>query len=288
MAFILAQLIEPLIKFLMKRLKMRRKVSAIIIFVISLSIIIGIIVGGIINLVSEAANLLGNINFYFNKIYQNAQVVLSRLNFNQIKISNELNGILQNATEGLINTASIWVKNVLSNFLNAVGSLPQIGLCIAITLLALYFMCTDKIYMLDQIEHHLPEKWVKHLTKHIKSLTKTLGCYLKAELTLVLISFVISLVGLYIFKIVGMKVTYPLIAAIGIAVVDALPIFGSGTVMVPWAIISACNGDITLGISILVLWIVMSVVRQVIEPKIVSNHIGIHPIFTLIAMYTRF
>ena len=267
---------------------MRRKVSAIIIFVISLSIIIGIIVGGIINLVSEAANLLGNINFYFNKIYQNAQVVLSRLNFNQIKISNELNGILQNATEGLINTASIWVKNVLSNFLNAVGSLPQIGLCIAITLLALYFMCTDKIYMLDQIEHHLPEKWVKHLTKHIKSLTKTLGCYLKAELTLVLISFVISLVGLYIFKIVGMKVTYPLIAAIGIAVVDALPIFGSGTVMVPWAIISACNGDITLGISILVLWIVMSVVRQVIEPKIVSNHIGIHPIFTLIAMYTRF
>lgn len=61
-----------------------------------------------------------------------------------------------------------------------------------------------------------------------------------------------------------------------------------GTVMVPWAIISGCNGNITLGISLIILWIIMSVVRQFIEPKIVSSHIGIHPIFTLIAMYTGF
>ena len=70
--------------------------------------------------------------------------------------------------------------------------------------------------------------------------------------------------------------------------IDALPIFGSGSVMVPWAIITACNGDIRLAISIFVLWIIMSVVRQFIEPRIVGNHIGIHPIFTLIAMYTGF
>lgn len=149
-------------------------------------------------------------------------------------------------------------------------------------------MCTDKIYMLDQIEHHLPEKWVKKLTSHIKALIKSLGCYLKAQAKLVLISFIISLVGLTTFSVVGLNVNYPLLAAIGIAIVDALPIFGSGTVMVPWAIILAFNGDVTLGISILVLWIIMSIVRQIIEPKIVSGQIGIHPIFTLIAMYTGF
>ena len=149
-------------------------------------------------------------------------------------------------------------------------------------------MCTDKIYMLDQIEHHLPEEWVKKLTKHIKALTKKIGCYLKAQFILIMVSFIISLIGLYIFSAIGMKVSYPLLTAIGIAVVDALPIFGSGTVMVPWAVISACTGDITLGISILVLWIIMSIVRQIIEPKIVSRQIGIHPIFTLIAMYTGF
>jgi sporulation integral membrane protein YtvI len=142
--------------------------------------------------------------------------------------------------------------------------------------------------MLDQIEHHLPELWVKKLTKHLKALIKTLGCYLKAQGILILISFIISLIGLFIYSIIGLNVPYPLITAVGIAIVDALPIFGSGTIMVPWAIFSSFNGDITLGICILVLWIIMSIVRQVIEPKIVSGQIGIHPIFTLIAMYTGF
>ena len=58
--------------------------------------------------------------------------------------------------------------------------------------------------------------------------------------------------------------------------------------MVPWAIISACKGDLTLGIAILVLWLIMSVIRQIIEPKIVSGQLGVHPIFTLVAMYTGF
>ena len=58
--------------------------------------------------------------------------------------------------------------------------------------------------------------------------------------------------------------------------------------MVPWAIICAINGDINLGIAIIVLLIIMSVVRQLLEPKLVSKNIGVHPIFTLVAMYTGF
>ena len=76
--------------------------------------------------------------------------------------------------------------------------------------------------------------------------------------------------------------------ALFIGFVDALPILGSGTVMIPWAIISGINGDINLGIAIIVLLIIMSVARQVLEPKLVSKNIGVHPIFTLIAMYTGF
>ena len=85
-----------------------------------------------------------------------------------------------------------------------------------------------------------------------------------------------------------MNVKYPLLIALAIGFVDALPILGSGSVMVPWAIISALNGDLRLGVSILILWIIMSLVRQFLEPKIVSGNIGIHPIFTVAAMYTGF
>ena len=86
----------------------------------------------------------------------------------------------------------------------------------------------------------------------------------------------------------GFNVKYPLLIALITAFVDALPILGSGTVLVPWAIISALDGDINLGVALVVLWIIMCVVRQFIEPKVVSNKLGIHPIFTLIAMYTGF
>ena len=63
---------------------------------------------------------------------------------------------------------------------------------------------------------------------------------------------------------------------------------GSGTVMIPWAIISGLNGDIKLGIAIIIIYATILIVRQFVEPRIVSNKIGIHPIFTLIAMYTGF
>lgn len=86
----------------------------------------------------------------------------------------------------------------------------------------------------------------------------------------------------------GFNIQYPFLAAIGIGFVDALPILGSGTVMIPWAFIEAINGDIKLAIGILIIFAIISVVRQFLEPKIVSKQIGIHPIFTLIAMYTGF
>ena len=69
----------------------------------------------------------------------------------------------------------------------------------------------------------------------------------------------------------GLNVGFPLITALGITFVDALPILGSGTVMVPWGILSGLNGDLNLGLAIIVLWIIMSITRQFIEPRIVSR-----------------
>jgi len=86
----------------------------------------------------------------------------------------------------------------------------------------------------------------------------------------------------------GLNVGYPLLIALGIAFSDALPILGSGTVMIPWAIISSIQGDLKLAIALIVLYVIISIVRQILEPKMVSKHIGIHPIFTLVAMYTGY
>ena len=287
-AFIIYLLIEPLIKFFMKKMKLNRKLSSIIIFLIIFSIIIGGVVWGIVSLVSEATNLLEMLNLYINKAYTQIQENISKINIEKLSISKDILELFKNSSQEILVKISNWMTNFLTKFINVITSIPTISIYIAITIMSLYFMCTDKIYMLDFLEHHMPQKWVQKIGKHIREITSSLGGYLKAEAILIIISFIISLIGLYVFKIFGMNIKYPLLIALGIGFVDALPILGSGAVMVPWAVISALNGDIKLGISIVVLWIIMSIVRQFLEPKIVSGKIGIHPIFTLIAMYTGF
>ena len=287
-AFIISLMIEPAIKFIMKKTKLTRRTSSIIIFAIVSIVILGTLTWLIITLFSESSSLLQGLNDYFDKAYIQFQDLISTLNFDKIHLSNEILSVIENSTEDLLTTVSNWLRHALTGLLDIVTSLPSIAICIGITVIALYFICVDKIYILDQIEYHLPKVWVKKLRVHLTDLIETLGGYLKAEATLILVSFVISLVGLYILEFSGFNIQYPLLMALAIGFVDALPILGSGTVMIPWAIICAINGDLNLGIAIIVLLIVMSVVRQILEPKLVSKNIGVHPIFTLIAMYTGF
>lgn len=287
-AFIISLIIEPIIRFIMKKMKLTRKTSSIIIFMVVSIIIFGSITWGIIVLFSEASNLLQGLNGYVEKAYTLFQKVTKQSDLNKIHLSNEIISIWQNSTEGLLNTVSNGIRKGLTGFLNVVTSMPTIVIYFVITIMALYLICVDKVYILDQIEHHFPKKWVFKLSTHIRALTKTLGGYLKAEAILILVSFIISLVGLYILKFAGFDIEFPLLMALFIGFVDALPILGSGTVMVPWAIICALNGDLRLGIVIMVLFALMSIIRQFLEPKLVSKQIGTHPIFTLIAMYTGF
>lgn len=287
-AFIISLIIEPAIKFIMKKTKLTRRGSSIIIFILVSSIILGSLTWILITLFSESSSLLQGLNDYFDKAYIQFQTFMDSFHFDKIHLSNEILNVIQNSTGDLLETASNWLRNALTALINLVTSLPSIAICIGITVVALYFICVDKIYILDQIEHHLPKVWVRKIGRHLQDLIQTLGGYLKAQATLILVSFIISLIGLYILQFTGFNVQYPLLMALFIGFVDALPILGSGTVMIPWAIICAINGDINLGIAIVVLLIVMSIARQVLEPKLVSKNIGVHPIFTLIAMYTGF
>lgn len=287
-AFILSLLLEPIIRFLMKKLKFKRKFASILVFAISLSIIIGFITWGVATLITEAVNIINGLNDYTLKISSFFQDIFSKINPEKLNLSQDVVNFINSSLSSFLSQAGEYVKNALTSLLNFITSIPTVMIYIVITFLSLYFICTDKIYMLDQLEHHFPEIWVKKIIKKIRAIIKSLGQYLKAQAILVLVSFTISLIGLYIFKFAGLNVPFPLTIAIAIGFVDALPIFGSGTVMAPWAIITAFNGDITLGVSILVLWIIMSITRQILEPRVVSGQIGIHPIFTLISMYTGF
>ena len=191
-AFILSLLLEPLIKMLMKKTKLKRKTSSIIVFILALSIIIGFLTWGIATLISEISNILGNINQFFDKGYAFIQQFIKRINFEKIQISEQVKNTIQSSATEFLGTVTEWAKDALTKAMNFITSIPTIGIYVVITFLALYFICVDKVYMLDQLEHHLPKTWVKKIGLHIRELIKTLGKYLKAQAILILISFVIS------------------------------------------------------------------------------------------------
>ena len=222
--FIISLLIEPLIKFVSKRTKLTRKTSAIIVLLCIFTILISLIVGGAISLVTEASNLLQSLNIYIEKIYNQIQKYISSIEFDKIEIPEQVIGIIQTSTNNFLDFITKWVSNFLTSILQGLTSLPIIGIYIVITILSTYFICADKLFILDQLEHHFPKIWVRKFGMHLKKLIATLGGYLKAEATLILISFIEVLIGLYIFKWIGLNVGYPLLAALGIAFVDALPI----------------------------------------------------------------
>lgn len=278
-AFIISLLMEPAIKKLMNKFKLSRRASSIIVFTITFGIIIGLLIWGITTLISESTNLLLGLNDYYDKAYFQIQNLISKIDFNKLNLSDKIINLFQDTSVSLLNKVSNGIQEFFTKVLTLITSIPSIGIYFVITILALYFICTDKIYMLDELEHHLPDKWMKELTKHIRELIKILGGYLKAQAFLILISFLISLVGLYIFYFAGLNVGFPLLTALAIGFVDALPIVGSGTVMVPWGVVASLNGDGVLGSAIIILWIIMSIARQFLEPKIVSRKYRYTPYF---------
>lgn len=164
-AFIISLLIEPAIKKIMRKTRLTRKTSSIIIFVLVSAIILGSLTWGIITLFSEASNLLQGLNGYVDKAYELFQNFTNNFDFNKIHFPDEIVQVLQSSTGGLLNTVSGWVRNALNSLIHVVTSIPAIAIYFGITVMALYFMCVDKVYILDQMEHHIPKSWMMRLRK---------------------------------------------------------------------------------------------------------------------------
>lgn len=282
---VISMITEPMIRRLSKDTGLPRKISAMIVLIILFTVLIALISWGIVVLISESSALLQSLNSYAEIIYNKIMYYAS---FGKEKLPPQVFDILKSSTDKFITFITGFTTKSITSLFQIFTSIPAAIIYTVITILSTYFICTDKLYILDQIEHHFPTKWVNKMNVKIKNIISTLGNYLKAEVIMIFVSFVIVLIGLYIFKLIGLNIVYPLLAALGICFIDALPILGAGTVLVPWSVISALNGDFELAIALIILYIVILVARQFIEPKLVSNKIGIHPIFTLLSMYTGF
>lgn len=150
--------------------------------------------------------------------------IIELFEFRKLKIPSQVAEIIETSAINFLNTITKYISTVLTNLIQGLTKIPIVMIYILITILSTYFICTDRLYMLDQLEHHLPKTWVKKIGVKVKKIISTLTSYLKAEILLIFISFLIILTGLYILKFLKFQLDFPLLIALGIGFVDALPI----------------------------------------------------------------
>ena len=203
--FVIAQILEPVIKFLKRKFNIERKTSSIIVVFTFFIFLIAILLLGGIFIISETSNFLGNFNEYLNSITDSINNITKYINIDKLNLNPEIKNIFENTAIDFVNTIAKLIKNFLTKFLTGITSLPKIFIYIIITILATYFITSDKFYILDQMEYHFPKKWVGAIRENVKKVTNSLGLYLKAEVIMILISFIIVLIRtkyllLYRFK----------------------------------------------------------------------------------------
>ena len=287
-ALLIANSIEPLVKWFSNKTKFLRKTSAIIVLIIVFSLLVLLIIGASVLIVNEITRILQDFGNIGPRMFEKIENFIKILKLENVNISEDVKKLITQNTSDLISYILNYLKQVLIGTLNLITKIPIFIIYLIVTILATYFITTNRIAILDELEQNIPKKWIRKANKHMKNITSALTKYIKAQLTLISISFILVLIGLYIFKFVGLNVKTPFLIALAIGFVDLLPILGSGTVMCPWGIAEIINGNILLGILVLILLIFISLVRQFLEPKIVSKNIGVNPLYTLIAMYIGF
>ena len=280
---LIAVAVERLVNFFIEKFKWPRKLVGTIL-VILVYILIGAILALIVSaLVSEAIDISGNIP----TIYENLKIEYNSV-YNSItdfmdKTPSTISNSIYNVGLELLGKLAGFATTIVNSIIDFIMFVPNVIIYVIITFLATLFLVTDRRTITRYLTDLFPNEFVKKVSNVVSKSFKSLGNYLKAMCIMICITFVELLIAFTI-----LKQPYPLTLAIIVAIVDALPILGTGTVLIPWAVYSAITGNIGMGIGLLVVYLVITVVRQLLEPRIVSQNIGVHPFITLLAMYIGF
>ncbi len=194
--------------------------------------------------------------------------------FDLSKIGIDVSTVTNTITSGFSGVYSV-VKNVPS---------AMIGLVIGIV--AWIFFTKDYNYIVRFIKKQLPSS-KKNLLIEVKQVfSKTIMKMVRAYALIMFITFCELVLGLYVLKFIGvLDNNYIFIIGLAIAIFDILPVAGSGGILIPWALVALISGNVGQAIGIIAIYIIISAIRQYIEPKIVGDSLGVNPIITLAGLY---
>jgi len=275
---------NPLVKFLEKRVKMVRRYSSMLIIIGVLALIsfggyfaIAKIGGEVISVLNNLPEIYENTAHEFNKVGNNLQVVFERLPEN---VQLQLLEIQRDFTTYFGNTIGVIGKPTVEAAGNFAKNLPSRLISIIMTILSAYFFIADREKIITFIDEHTPYAVRKSWGVIIGDFRHAVGGYFKAQFK---IMFVVAVILLFGFSV--LRIEYAALLALLISLLDFLPFFGTGTALIPWAVIKFLSSDYKTAVGLVIIYAVSQLVRQLIQPKLVGDSIGLNPLITLIFMY---
>lgn len=282
--WIIALIAGPLVRFFEEKVKIKRKVGSAFVIIVVIALVVLLIYGLGAQLVNQVVGLIGalpdmwaGMESDFSNIGRSLSVIVERLPVDmQVKLNDFTATIVGYLGDffGKIGTPTIAAAG------NFAKQLPAIFIGLIMALLSSYFFVAEREQINEWFRKHTPASIQAQYRIIRSSLVKSVGGYFKAQLKIEVWMYVLLLIGLGV-----LRVDYYALIALVIAFMDFLPFLGTGTVLIPWAVIRILTADYKVAIGLLIIWGGGQLARQLIQPKIVGDSMGVAPLPTLFLLY---
>ncbi len=296
LAWLLSRVIRPLTEGICRRVKIPRGVCAAGLVILAVGGVAALAVSGVKRGVNELSRLAGELAADSDGLMSAVESALSRAEslsshipflrrFEDAPFYAEFCAGLDSAVEAGVSRLTETVTARLPEAaVTVAGFFPAAFIFITVTLLACYYFPADDGRIAASVAATLtrltPPPLRDRLPRIGRRLRRLGRQYLRACLLLVLLTFLQMFIGLAV-----MGIPYAFLLALLIAAVDFLPLLGTGIILIPWAAVCLLLGKVRLGIGLIILYAVSSVIRQVLEPKLIGEGLGLHPLLSLLSMY---
>lgn len=285
LGFLIAFTLKPITESITKITGIKRKGVSIVVvgmFYFLIVVIIWFLVSFLWNQTTELVKVMPAL--YFNRIepllFNLNNLVVENAKLISPDLADSLSSII---ISGLQYLASV-VRNIsiylVSAVTNIISNIPLYLISVIFTIVLSVFISVEYREITSFIKRQLPDDFNSNFAEARKFLSGTLLKMIKAYSIILTITFLEMLIGLSI-----LRVKYALPIAAIVAILDILPLIGTGGILIPWAIIELILKNTTLGAGLFILYAVITIVRNTVEPRIVGHQIGLHPIITITAMY---
>ncbi|NLN18997.1 MAG: sporulation integral membrane protein YtvI [Firmicutes bacterium] len=280
LAIILAATLNPLVTWVTEKTPINRSLATMIIFVLC-----GVLGGGILLLASAAlvqgiSTFIEHLPTYGVTLTVVTEQLIEKAGRFFLRIPPDVLRVFQEYVEEVYRASQRVITTLGQSALVAIGALPGFAAMLLISLLAAFFITKDWAWLMSRARDLLPEEWQSPATKAGIEVTRALGRYILAQTLVISLSTLASTLGL---RLIGVERW--LSAGLVGGLLDIVPIVGPSLLYVPWAVYSWIVGQRGLAVSLIVMFGVISALRQFIEPRIVGASLGIHPLIMLMGLY---